>query len=563
MVSAGDIFLTHFYCSATITSDLVYNHIIVYKIRLIFTVLTVLAGCSIMPHSNEMAVVSSQADQQVIPSPVNFPTQHSAESLATTNLATKNSAKATQSNIVPVIVPAGKTVASSVTSATIAAPAMSRITDGISQPPDLWQRIRDSFKMAEEKSPLVARHQNWYASRPEYVTRMTERARLYLYFIVEEVEKRKMPMEIALLPMIESAFNPGAYSGARASGIWQFIPSTGKNFGMQQNWWYDERRDIVSATTGALDYLQQLHDEFGDWELALAAYNCGENSVRRAQDRNRKRHLPIDYASLKLPRETRNYLPKLMAVKNIVSDPASFNLVLQPIANQPYFAPVVTSRHIDVKLAAELAEITLEEFTALNPSNNRPVILQENADVLLLPVDKVEIFKANLEHYNQPLVTWQEYKTKKGERLDQLAANYGMSEAELRTINGLPPHAKLSVGQALLVPLNGESAENEFEAFNTHLIPFDQLLANAVRHTVRKGETLSAIARRYRVRLASLQSWNKGVRILRPGQRIYVVQPVKSSRIKMISRKLTKRVATARYKKQPISNIKRAAYSVR
>lgn len=427
---------------------------------------------------------------------------------------------------------------------------------------DVWQRIRNGFAMREMKSPLVTRHQNWYVSRPDYIDRMTERAQRYLYFIIEEVEKRGMPSEIALLPMIESAFNPGAYSGARASGIWQFIPSTGKNFGMQQNWWYDERRDIISATTGALDYLQKLHDEFGDWELALAAYNCGENAVRRAQALNRKRHLPTNYASLKLPRETRNYLPKLHAIKNIVSNPASFNLALQPIPNQPYFAPVVTARHIDVELAAELAEISLEEFTALNPANNRPVILQENADVLLLPVDKVEIFQANLEQYDEPLVSWKAYQSKKGERLDKVASNFGLSVEQLRSINGLPPHAKLSAGQVLLVPLNGEDAESEFAAFNTHIVPFDMLLANAVRHTVRKGDTLSSIARRYRVRLSSLQSWNKGVKILRPGQRIYVVQPGKAKRLAKTPTVYSKLAAASETENPSARNTKRVAYSM-
>ena len=191
----------------------------------------------------------------------------------------------------------------------------------------------------------------------------------------------------------------------------------------------------------------------------------------------------------------------------------------------------MTARHIDVKLAAELADISLDEFIALNPANNRPVILQENADVLLLPVDKVETFQANLERYNEPLVTWQAYQSKKGERLDKLATQYGLTIEQLRSINGLPPHAKLSTGQALLVPRISNNEENEFEVFNTHLVPFDQLLSNAVRHTVRKGDTLSSIARRYRVRLSSLQSWNKGVKILRPGQKIYVVQPAKANRL--------------------------------
>ena len=468
-----------------------------------------------MPHTNDMAAFSNHNNQQVA-APANSPAKPTASTPAVTK---------------PIIAVATLTPAiSTSTASTPAAPIIAHDSGSAAQG-DLWQRIRNGFVMNEINSPLVARHQNWYVSRPDYVMRMSERARRYLYFIVEEIEKRGMPSEIALLPMIESAFNPGAYSGARASGIWQFIPSTGKNFGMQQNWWYDGRRDIISATTGALDYLQKLHDEFGDWELALAAYNCGENAVRRAQQRNRKLGLPVDYASLKLPRETRNYLPKLYAVKNVISRPANFNLTLPPIANQPYFAPVVTARHIDVKLAAELADITLEEFIALNPANNRPVILQENADVLLLPVDKVATFQANLERYNEPLVTWQAYQSKKGERLDKLAALYGLSIEQLRSINGLPPNAKLSTGQALLVPRISEDGEDKFEAFNTHLVPFDQLLANAVRHTVRKGDTLSSIARRYHVRLSSLQSWNKGVKILRPGQRIYVVKPGKVSRL--------------------------------
>ena len=395
---------------------------------------------------------------------------------------------------------------------------------------DLWQRIRNGFAMRELDSPLVARHEQWYANRPDYVARMTERAQRYLYFIVEEVEKRGMPTEIALLPIIESAFNPSAYSVSRASGIWQFIPSTGRNFGMQQNWWYDGRRDIISATNGALDYLQKLHDQFGDWELALAAYNWGEGAVERAQERNRRKNKPVDYASLKLPNETRGYVPKLLAVKNIISDPARFGLTLQPIPNQPYFAPVTTARHIDIKLAAQLADISLDEFSALNPAHNRPVILQENADVLLLPVDKVDTFRANLENCNEPLVSWQAYQSKKGENLEKLAPRFGLSAAKLKSINGISPRAKTSNGQALLVPLNGKDADTEFEAFNTHLAPSDQLRGRIISHTVRKGETLDSIARRYHVSLAKLQGWNGDVEQVKPGQAITIVQAGKPRR---------------------------------
>lgn len=387
---------------------------------------------------------------------------------------------------------------------------------------DLWQRIRAGYAMNDLNSPLIKRHEKWYARNPEYVLRMTERGRRYLFYIVEEVERRGMPMEIALLPMIESAFNPGANSIASASGIWQFIPSTGKHFGMEQNWWHDGRRDIIGATNGALDYLQKLHDQFGDWELALAAYNCGENSVARAIAKNRKLHKPTDYAHLKLPRETRNYVPKLLAIKNIVSDPASFNLTFSKIPNESYFEAVATPQHIDVKVAAELADISMDEFMALNPSNNRPVILQDTSDVLLLPVDKVEIFRNNLAKNNQRLVSWQPYESKKGEHFDQIAARFGLSASELRTANGLSKYAQESNGQTLLVPIGEEGPAAEFTAFNMHPSAVAEMYG-AVRYTVRKGDTISTIARRFHVSQAQLRDANHGRTFLRVGQRFNIV----------------------------------------
>ena len=388
---------------------------------------------------------------------------------------------------------------------------------------DLWVRIRSGFAMNPMDGKLVARHEKWYASHPDYVERMADRARRYLFYITEEVERRGMPSEIALLPMIESAFNPGAYSVSRASGIWQFIPSTGKIFGMQQNWWYDGRRDVINATNGALDYLQKLHDMFGDWELALAAYNCGEGAVMRAQAHNRKRGLPTNYASLKLLKETRNYVPKLIAIKNIIADPARFALVLPEIRNEPYFAAVATTKHMDVKLAAQLADISEEEFIALNPAHNRPVILQDNTDLILLPIDKMETFRANLESYDKPLVSWQSYQPQKGERLDKLAPRFGLSVENLKSVNGLSARGNFSTGQTLLVPINGEEIASEFETFNMHLAADDR--SRSIRHKVRRGETLSHIALRYHVSVARLRQWNGPLKILRVGQTIAVAQP--------------------------------------
>jgi membrane-bound lytic murein transglycosylase D len=386
---------------------------------------------------------------------------------------------------------------------------------------NLWQRIRSGFALPDLDTPLVARHEQWYASQPDYVARMSDRARLYLYFIVREVERRGMPTEIALLPMIESAFNPTAYSVSNASGIWQFIPSTGKHFGMEQNWWHDDRRDIISATNGALDYLQNLHDQFGDWELALAAYNYGEHGLQRAIERNLRHHKPIDLLSLKLPRETRNYVPKLLAMKHIISDPSRFGLVLADIPNDPYFAAISPPHHIDVSLAAELAGMTMEEFHALNPAHSRPVILHDDSTLILLPADKTDTFMANLEAHDKPLVSWQPYQSKKGEPLDKVAARFGISVEKLKSANGIRSYTKISDGRKLLVPATSDGADEEFAAFNMHLAPtLDE--SHLLIHIVHKGETLGGIALRYHVSTVSLKARNGHRTLIRPGQRLII-----------------------------------------
>ncbi|MFN3885046.1 MAG: transglycosylase SLT domain-containing protein, partial [Rhodocyclaceae bacterium] len=241
-------------------------------------------------------------------------------------------------------------------------------------PNDLWQRIRRGFGMPDLHDPLVAEWQSWYLNRPGMLRRIFERGRRYLYHIVEELEKRGMPTEIALLPMVESAFDPRAVSRARAMGIWQFIPSTGKNFNLDQNWWVDERRDIIASTDAALAYLQKIYEMHGDWHLALASYNWGEGAVARAIAKNQAKGLPTDYASLTMPAETRNYVPKLQALKNIIAQPELFGIYLPPIPNRPYFETVKKPERIDVALAAKLAGISVEEFVALNPAYHRPVI---------------------------------------------------------------------------------------------------------------------------------------------------------------------------------------------
>lgn len=324
---------------------------------------------------------------------------------------------------------------------------------------DLWQRIKDGYAMPESTSPLVANHEAWYSSRPDYVRRMVERSQKYLFHIVEEVEKRGMPTEIALLPMIESAYNPQAYSSGRASGIWQFIPSTGKNFGLKQNWWVDNRRNVTVATDAALTYLQKLHAMFGAWDLALAAYNAGEGTVGRAIERNRKLGLATDYESLNLPPETKNYVPKLQAIKNLMTNPGDYGLKIQTIANTAYFAKVSAPPQIDAHLAAKLAEISDDEFLALNPSYNRPVITSSGGKhELLLPITSAQTFRDNLANYNKPLVSWQTYFAKRGERMDKIATKFGIKIGLLRDVNDLPDQKKIKNSSTILVP-NGNRAD--------------------------------------------------------------------------------------------------------
>ena len=357
---------------------------------------------------------------------------------------------------------------------------------------DLWERIRAGFGLSKIDSPLVARHERWYLNRPQYVQRMVERSHRYLYFIIEELEKRNMPTEIALLPMIESAYNPQAYSPMRAAGIWQFIPSTGRRYGLQQDFWYDGRRDVLAATRAALDYLQFLHNMFGDWQLALAAYNCGENGVQRALANNRAHHKATNYASLKIPKETRNYLPKLQAVKNIVANPTLLGLELETIPNQPYFAVVKPSGHIDVVKAAQLANMPVEEFRSLNPGYNRPVIIQTTARHIVVPIDKVDEFHANLERNGDPLVTWQAYTLKKGETLNKVASKFGTSVNRLREVNGFNGRKHMRPGQMLLVPFESENgATNLNETYSNTDFQASKEYDTARTYRVRNGDTVN------------------------------------------------------------------------
>jgi len=337
------------------------------------------------------------------------------------------------------------------------APPVPTVMDLTKTPTSLWPRIRNGFGLPDISSPLVRQQEEWFTSRPDYLKRTVARSSRYLYHIVEEVENRGMPSEIALLPIIESAYNPVAYSRAHASGIWQFIPSTGKLYGLQQNFWYDGRRDVMAATNAALDYLEKLYEQFGSWDLALAAYNWGENAVSRAIAKNQAKGLATDYQSLAMPLETRYYIPKLQAVKNIIANPSQYGIELTDVPNQPYFVAVTTTKHIDVKLAAKLADVPLEEFVSLNPGYSRPVIRANSEQTLLLPADKADTFRVNLENHDQPLVSWQTYKLKAGESIDRVAARHGISVAYLKQVNSISPRRKVGPGATVLIPMSGSA----------------------------------------------------------------------------------------------------------
>lgn len=317
---------------------------------------------------------------------------------------------------------------------------------------DLWIQIRQGFALPELDSPLVEKQTQWLVKRPDYVNRSMARSSRYLFYIVEEVNRRNMPTEIALLPFVESAFNPEAKSTAKAMGIWQFMPRTGQDFKLTQNVFRDERRDVLQSTNAALDYLQRLYKQFGDWQLALAAYNWGEGNVAKAIKRNQALRKPTNYQSLTMPRETREYVPKLMAYKNIVQNPAAYNIVLPELENHPYFVAIDVTRDIDVDVAAQLAEMSLEDFRNLNPAFNKPVILAATDQQMLLPFARAELFQMNLASYTKPLSSWTALKVTKSETPEQLATRLALNPETIRDVNNIPRGMRIRAGSTVLIP---------------------------------------------------------------------------------------------------------------
>ncbi len=382
----------------------------------------------------------------------------------------------------------------------------------LTPPADVWERIRRGYGMPNLESDIVRDREQWYSTRPDYILRMTERSSKYLFHIVEELERRNMPTELALLPFIESAFNPQAVSSAKAAGMWQFMPATGKHFSLKQNVFRDDRRDVLASTRAALDYLQKLYGMFGDWQLALAAYNWGEGSVSRALAKNRAAGLGLTYSDLNMPNETRYYVPKLQAVKNIISAPASFNQALPNILNHPYFDSIIITRDIDVQTAAKLAEIKLDDFKALNPSASRPVILASGTPLILLPWDNATIFKRNLASFSGgQLASWTAWTAPSTMKVSAVASRVGMDENELRSINNIPPKMLVTAGSTLLIPRSAKLQEDVavHVADNAHMALSPEIVLTRTVVKAKKKDSVAQLARRYNVSAANIAQWNK------------------------------------------------------
>ena len=402
-------------------------------------------------------------------------------------------------------------------------------------PADMWDRIRRGFKMPDLEGDLVRDREQWYATRPDYIQRMTERSNKYIFHIVEELERRNMPTELALLPYIESAFNPQAVSSARAAGMWQFMPATGTYFDLKQNVFRDDRRDVLASTRAALDYLQKLYGMFGDWHLALAAYNWGEGSVGRAIAKNKRAGLPTAYTDLTMPAETRQYVPKLQAVKNIVANPQAFNTELPLIANHPYFQTVTLTRDLDVALAAKLADVRVEDFRALNPAAHKPVLLAAGTPQILLPWDNAAVFQRNFDAYTQgQYASWTAWTVPSTMTVADAAQRSGMSEADLRAINNVPPRMLIKAGSTLIVPRGARVQEDvvALVADTGHLSFQPEIVTR--RTTVKAGrrDSVAAIANRYRVSAANVAEWNdvKVGHTFARGASVVMFLPVRAAR---------------------------------
>lgn len=376
---------------------------------------------------------------------------------------------------------------------------------------DVWQRIRGQLTFDVPQNNRVIMQRNWYVKHPSYLTRVAKRAEPFLYYIVEQLEKNNVPVEIALLPVVESAFDPFAYSHGRASGMWQFIPGTGTRFNMKQNWWYDGRRDVVASTSGAIQYLKYLHKFFdGDWLLALAAYNSGEGRVRRAVRKNKSLGKNTDFWSLDLPKETRAYVPKLLALADIVKRPEQFNLKLYKIDNDEVIVQVDIKSQLDLAKAANLADLSLPELQRLNPGFNRWATDPDGPHRLLLPKHKVSHFEQGLAKLTKDKrLAWQRYKIKNGDNLGYISKKFHTSIDLIRQVNGISGN-QIRTGKHLLIPVAAKSLDSYILSKNQRIAKKQakEQQGFKVTHRVVSGDNLWDIGQRFKVRGSKIAAWN-------------------------------------------------------
>ncbi len=377
--------------------------------------------------------------------------------------------------------------------------------------PDLISRMLNGFSLDLPDEQRITQELNWYRSHPDYIQRIQERAEPYLHFILDEIDRRSMPSEIALLPAVESAFRPFAYSPGRAAGMWQFIPSTGRHFGLKQNWWYDGRRDVVSSTKAALDYLQSLNKQFdGDWELALAAYNSGAGTVRSAIRRNERKGKSTDFWSLKLPDETSAYVPRLLALSEIFRNADSYGVSLLELPDEPYFTSVDIGSQLDLALAADMADLPIQDLYLLNSGFNRWATDPEGPHRLNLPLDKVDAFLAELEQLPpEKRLTWKRYKIKPGDSLSLIATRHKTTTKLLRQVNKLRGN-NIRAGKHLLIPVSSQSLDHYVYSAEQRKASIQNRQRNGHKHVyvVKPGDSLWSIARHYSVSHRTLAKWN-------------------------------------------------------
>jgi membrane-bound lytic murein transglycosylase D len=402
----------------------------------------------------------------------------------------------------------------------------------------LWPRLASELQFdALAGHADVEDREEWYAEHSYYLAKISKRAARYLYYIIENIEERGLPSDLALLPFVESAFDPFAYSHGRASGLWQFVPNTAKHLGIDQNWWYDGRRDVITATDSALDYLTDLNRRFdGDWLLTLAAYNAGAGTVNKAIIRNKKKGLPTDFWSLRLPKETKNYIPKMLALVKIFKNPASYNLTLPPVANEPHFIAVNTGSQLDLAQAAKLADISVDELYRLNPGFNRWVTAPEGPHRLLIPQAKAKTFASRLAKIPpRDRLRWQQYKIQAGDNLVTIARRHHVDVATLRASNQLDNDI-LKIGHVLLIPDAGNGV-SPHKGVSQGLASSE---ASRIEYKVRSGDTVSGIAKNYGVSSKKILTWNKlaSNSIIKPGQKLVVWGKAPQQSAKGIIRKV-------------------------